>query len=351
MSKIKVAFLYGGKSTEHEVSLRSAKSVYEAMDQTRFELSLIYIDRNGRWIYHKTGEVQEVTQNDGFLLRVVPSSGFYVNDERLDIDVVFPVMHGNAGEDGNLQGLLEMVEVPYVGCNTRASSVCMDKDMTKRLLKERGILVADGVVYKAHAKDGITFEAVSEQLGLPMFVKPVNQGSSVGVSKVVDESSFEAAVRIAFEYDSKIMIERGVEGREIEVSVLGNSDLVVSVPGEIVSNTEFYSYESKYIDDDGAMLQIPAELSEAQLEKIQAVAEATYRALDCEGMSRVDVFLTKDDEVIVNEVNTIPGFTSISMYPKLLDASGVGYTELVGRLVELALERDEVQRQLKRSFN
>lgn len=285
------------------------------------------------------------------MLRVVPSSGLYVNDERLDIDVVFPVMHGNAGEDGNLQGLLEMIEVPYVGCNTRASSVCMDKDMTKRLLKERGIQVADGVVYKSHEKDEITYQDVKETLGLPMFVKPVNQGSSVGVSKVVDESSFEAAVRIAFEYDSKIMIERGVEGREIEVSVLGNSDLKISVPGEIVSNTEFYSYESKYIDDDGAMLQIPAELSDAQLKKIQAVAEATYRALDCEGMSRVDVFLTKEDEVIVNEVNTIPGFTSISMYPKLLEVSGVGYTELVGRLVELALERDEVQSQLKRSFN
>lgn len=350
MTKTKVALLYGGKSTEHEVSIRSATSIYRAIDKNLFDVRLIYINKEGRFIYHTKREIVPVSEDEGHLLFMMPSVGFMKQDKVLDIDVVFPVLHGNAGEDGNLQGMLEMLDVAYVGCNTRASSVCMDKDMTKRLLREAGIQVAPGFVFKHFEKDAIRFHAIKERLGLPMFIKPVNQGSSVGVSKVDDESEFQEALEVAFSLDTKVMIESGIIGREIEVSVLGNEDLTISVPGEIVSNTEFYDYDSKYIDDDGAELNIPAQLSEFELSNIQDVAGRTYRVLDCEGLSRVDVFLTEEGQVIVNEVNTMPGFTSISMYPKLLEASGVSYTELVTQLIILAIARYDVNGELKRSI-
>lgn len=350
MTKTKVAILYGGKSTEHEVSIRSAASIYEAINKDLFDVRLIYINKEGRFIYHTKEEIVQVSDAEGHLLHMMPSVGFMKNDKVLDIDVVFPVLHGNAGEDGNLQGMLEMLDVAYVGCNTRASSVCMDKDMTKRLLTQAGIHVAPGFVFKHFEKDMIRFDAIKETLGLPMFIKPVNQGSSVGVSKVEDEASFHEALNAAFSLDTKVMVESGIIGREIEVSVLGNEDLTISVPGEIVSNTGFYDYDSKYIDADGAELNIPAQLSDMELSSIQDVVGRTYRALDCEGLSRVDVFLTEDGRVIVNEVNTMPGFTSISMYPKLLEASGVSYTELVTQLIVLAIARYDVNSQLLRSI-
>lgn len=350
MTKTKVALLYGGKSTEHEVSIRSAASIYKAINQDLFEVKLIYINKEGRFIYHTKQEIVSVDEDEGYLLFMMPAVGFMNKDKVLDIDVVFPVLHGNAGEDGNLQGVLEMLEIAYVGCNARASSVCMDKDMTKRLLQGAGIHVAPGFVFKHFEKETIRFDAIKETLGLPMFIKPVNQGSSVGVSKVEDEEAFQQALDLAFTLDTKVMIEAGIVGREIEVSVLGNADLTISVPGEIVSNTEFYDYDSKYIDDDGAELNIPAQLTDVELSNIQDVATRTYRTLDCEGLSRVDVFLGADGQVIVNEVNTMPGFTSISMYPKLLEASGVPYTELITQLIVLAIERYDVNGQLLRSI-
>lgn len=350
MDKTKVALLYGGKSTEHEVSIRSAASIYQAIDQELFDVRLIYINKEGRFIYHTEQEIVPVPEDVGHLLFMMPAVGFIKRDKVLDIDVILPVLHGNAGEDGNLQGMLEMLDIAYVGCNTRASSVCMDKDMTKRLLQGAGIHVAPGFVFKHFEKQSIRYEVIKETLGLPMFVKPVNQGSSVGVSKVEDETSFYKALELAFSLDTKVMIESGIIGREIEVSVLGNADLTISVPGEIVSSTEFYDYDSKYIDDDGAELNIPAQLTDAERSNIQDVAGRTYRALDCEGLSRVDVFLTENGQVIVNEVNTMPGFTSISMYPKLLEASGISYTELITQLIVLAVERYDVNSQLKRSI-
>lgn len=350
MTKIKVALLYGGKSTEHEVSIRSASSIYAAVNHDELDVTLIYISKDGRFIYHTKNEVIPVTEHEGHVLSLMPASGFMINDEILDIDVVFPVLHGNAGEDGNLQGMLEMLEVAYVGCNARASTVCMDKDMTKRLLSEAGIQVAPGLVFKHFEKEQVTFDAVKDVLGVPMFIKPVNQGSSVGVTKLSDETAFKSAMDLAFSLDTKVMIESGIVGREIEVSVLGNEDLTISVPGEIISNVDFYDYESKYISDSGAELNIPAKLTEEEMLLVQDIAARTYRALDCEGLSRVDMFLTETGEVIVNEVNTLPGFTSISMYPKLLEVSGLPYSELITKLVKLAKERHVLNGQLKRSI-
>ena len=349
MEKLNLGILYGGQSTEHEVSMRSAESVLGALDREKYNIHLIHISKQGEWILADQSErIEALTDGDnGVRLSIVPSQQFVSEKGTHHLDAVLPILHGTAGEDGIIQGVLEMIGVPYAGCNVRSSAVCMDKDMTKRLLKLEGINVADWVVFHHGEKDAVDYAAVEADLGLPMFIKPVNQGSSVGVSKVTDEQTFHEALALAFEFDTKVMVESAVQGREIEVSVLGNTDLTVSVPGEIVANTEFYSYESKYIDESGAALEIPAKLEQPIAEKIRQTARTVYRTLDCEGMARVDVFLSEDGEVIVNEVNTLPGFTSISMYPKLLEASGISYPELLGRLVGLAVERHRLNSRLK----
>ncbi|HIW38090.1 MAG TPA: D-alanine--D-alanine ligase, partial [Candidatus Jeotgalicoccus stercoravium] len=278
---------------------------------------------------------------------VSPASGLTVDNKVLEIDAVLPILHGTAGEDGTIQGLLELANIPFAGCSVRSSAVCMDKDMTKRLLQENGIETAAGIMVNYFEQDQVNYKDVETKLGLPMFIKPVNQGSSVGVSKVTNESEFYQALELAFNFDSKVMIEKGIDGREIEVSVLGDEELFVSVPGEIVSNTEFYSYDSKYLDDDGAVLNIPANLDDEVQKRIQDIVKKTFRTLDCEGMARVDVFLEQSGKIIVNEVNTLPGFTSISMYPKLLEVSGIPYADLLDQLVTLALKRKERENRLK----
>ncbi len=348
MNKINVGIIYGGKSTEHEVSIRSAKSVFEALNKEKYNVSLINITKAGEWLLaNDNEEITALDNTNSEKISVVPSNGLMADGEIIKMDAVLPILHGTAGEDGSIQGLLELAEIPYAGCNVRSSAVCMDKDMTKRLLELKGIGVAPSIVLNYYEKDGQTYEHAKEKLGVPMFIKPVNQGSSVGVSKVSDESSFYKALDSAFSFDTKVMIESGIEGREIEVSVLGNEELFVSVPGEIVSQTDFYSYSSKYLDESGALLNIPAKLEEETTKRIQQIAHDTFKALDCEGMARVDVFLTPDGEIIVNEVNTLPGFTSISMYPKLLEASGIPYSETLDRLIELSLERYERSESLK----
>ena len=349
MAKLNVGILYGGQSTEHEVSMRSAESVLEALDKDKYDVKLVHISKKGEWLLSRQSEeIRSLEAGEGATgLSIIPSKQLSSEKGVEALDVILPILHGTAGEDGSVQGLLEMADIPYVGCNVRSSAVCMDKDMTKKLLKLEGIKVADWVLYRHDEKDGVDYGTVKGKLGLPMFVKPVNQGSSVGVSKVTDEESFYEAVALAFEFDTKVMVESAVEGREIEVSVLGNTHPIASVPGEIIANTDFYSYESKYIDESGAALEIPAKLAEDTEQRIQKTALDAFRILDCEGMARVDVFLTETGEVIVNEINTLPGFTSISMYPKLLEASGIGYSELLDRLIELSLERHNRNRQLK----
>lgn len=341
MSKITVGLIYGGKSTEYEVSLRSAKSVLDEIDKDKYNIRLIHVLKDGTW--RTTTELSEIDleNSDAETLYIVPGNQFKTDKGPVSIDVMLPVLHGTYGEDGNVQGAFNSAGVAFVGCNTRSSAIAMDKDITKRLLTLAGIDVARGIVLNDYECDTCSFTDASEKLGTPMFIKPANQGSSVGVFKVVDEKEYNHALSEAFKFDTKVLIEEAIVGREIEVSVLGNEELFISVPGEIVSNVDFYDYESKYLTDDGATLMIPAEITEDEKKKIQDVAYRTFKTLDCEGFSRVDVFLTETGQVLVNEINTLPGFTSISMYPKLIEVSGISYRELLDELIHLALNRHE----------
>jgi D-alanine-D-alanine ligase len=358
--KIRVAVLFGGKSAEHEVSLQSARNVIEALDKDKYDIVPIGIDKDGRWLLAEPSNFL-LSSNDPKLIRlnsssrsvaVVPQSAGALMElasrrETAPIDVFFPVLHGPFGEDGSVQGLLKVADVPFVGSGVLGSAVSMDKDVAKRLFRDAGIPIADFIAVRRG--ETISYAAVSGKLGTPVFVKPANLGSSVGVHKVTSESELAAALADAFAYDTKVLIEQAIVGREIEVSVLGNEDPIASVPGEIVPRHEFYSYEAKYIDEHGAVLEIPARLPEGIVAHLQKLAVVAFRVAGCEGMARVDFFLQQDGTALVNEVNTIPGFTSISMYPKLWEASGLPQPQLLDRLIELAIARHKRDAALKTS--
>lgn len=361
MNRKNVAILFGGKSAEHEVSLMSAKNVIEAIDREVYDITLIGVDKQGAW--HLLEEAHYIDDAydpknirlhlSGEAVAVIPGqdAAQIINQKTQEpikqIDVVFPVIHGTLGEDGSLQGLVRTLNLPFVGVDLLGSAVSMDKDFTKRLLTERGLNVAKGRVFKAHEQSTIDFHDIKQTLGLPVFIKPANQGSSVGVSKAIDEQSFTQAIHEAFLYDDKVLIEEAVRGREVECAVLGNDSPKASVIGEILPQTDFYSYESKYIDESGAVLSAPADLTQVQVEQIQKVAIDVFKTLDCEGMARVDFFLKEDDTLVINEVNTIPGFTKISMYPRLWTLSGLSYPDLIDTLINLAFERHRRKQQLK----
>jgi D-alanine-D-alanine ligase len=363
MKKIRVGIIFGGKSAEHEVSLQSAKNIVDAIDKDKYEVVLIGIDKTGKWHLNEASSyllhadnpklIQLNKSNDH--VAIVPGEAdkqliHTANAKQLDqLDVIFPIVHGTLGEDGSLQGMMRIANMPFVGPSVLSSSICMDKDIAKRLLKSADIQVAKGLTFTRAKKDQVDYDKAAEKLGTPMFIKPANQGSSVGVSKVSTKEEFDKGVEAAFQYDHKVIIEETLVGREVECSVLGNDDPKASLPGEILPNTAFYSYESKYIDEKGAELAIPADLSEAETKLIQQTAIAAFEALQCEGLARVDFFLTKSGEVYVNEVNTLPGFTKISMYPKLWEVSGVTYPDLINCLIELAIERHEADDNLKSS--
>lgn len=361
MKKTKVGIIFGGKSAEHEVSLQSAKNIVDAIDKEKYDVTLIGIDKEGKWHLNDQSSYLLNSENPKLIalnksddnVAIVPGSAtnqliHVENAVSLEqLDVIFPIVHGTLGEDGSLQGMLRMANLPFVGPSVLGSSVCMDKDIAKRLLNAAGLKVAKGITVKRPNKDKVNFEDVKELLGTPMFIKPANQGSSVGVSKVKNEEEFYAALHAAFQYDHKVVIEENIVGREIECAVLGNDDPIASIPGEILPNTEFYSYESKYIDEKGAELAIPAELTEEQVKMVQTTAVEAFKALECEGLARVDFFLTENGELYINEINTLPGFTKISMYPKLWEISGIPYSELISRLIDLALERSENDAKLK----
>ena len=362
MSRIKVAMLCGGKSAEHEVSLQSAKNVVAAIDKKKYELIVIGIAKDGRWFrYEPTNFLQNRDDPvkvrlaaDGVPVALIPGEhgAELVNLLNLKpvekVEVVFPILHGTYGEDGTIQGLLKLAGVPFVGAGVLGSAVGMDKDLLKHLLKEAAIPTAKFLVY--HRNEPVDFAGVTATLGLPLFVKPANLGSSVGISKVKEKTQFDPAIREALRYDSKILIEEFIAGREIECSVLGNETVTASLPGEIIPHHEFYSYAAKYLDANGASLDIPAQLPEPVVKQVQALAIKTFQVLGCEGMARVDFFLKKNGELYVNELNTIPGFTQISMYPKLWEASGLSYSNLIDKLIQLALERFEREQRLKTSF-
>jgi D-alanine-D-alanine ligase len=337
-SKIRVAILFGGKSAEHEISIQSAGNVANALDRTRFELTLVGIDTQGGWhAVEKPDDLAQVTahttQPDLTLLK--------------DTDVVFPILHGPMGEDGTIQGLFELMNLPYVGPNVLSSAVGMDKDVMKRLLREADILVAPFMTVTAPERPNFDPKSVVETLGSPLFVKPANMGSSIGVSRVTDVNELAAAVDNALRFDTKVLLETAIVGDEIECAILGNEDPKASVIGRIIPDDSFYSYDAKYDSEHTTGLEIPAKLSETQAEQARQTALRVYRVLGCEGLSRVDMFALANGDIVVNEINTLPGFTAISMYPKLWEASGITYTELITRLLELALERAQKRSNLQ----
>lgn len=362
MKKIRVGILFGGKSAEHEISLLSAKNIVDALDKNKYEPVLIGIDKTGRWLMHRHSEwllnsadpkLIALNKANSESVALVPQSAGRLTSldsghQEQAVDVVFPVLHGPYGEDGTIQGLLKLAGVPFVGAGVLGSAVGMDKDVMKRLLREAGIPVPKFLVCRHHER--ADFAHVTRELGLPVFVKPANLGSSVGISKAKDRAGFEKAVRDALAYDTKILVEEAIQGREIECAVLGNDEPIASVPGEIIPNHEFYDYDAKYVDENGARLEAPAKLPPETVKRVQELAIRTFKTLNCEGMGRVDFFLKADGTLLVNEINTIPGFTKISMYPRLWALSGISYTELLDRLIGLAFERFERERRLKHSY-
>jgi D-alanine-D-alanine ligase len=322
------------------------------------------VDKHGQWhLNEETGFLLNADDPERIKLEQTGDTVALVAGERSQqlvslssresmgpVDVVFPVLHGPFGEDGTVQGLLKLAGVPFVGAGVLGSAVGMDKDVMKRLLRDAGIPVGNFIVIDQVSSQAPATGKVVEELGLPLFVKPANLGSSVGISKAHSTDELASAVAEALKYDRKVLVEEYIEGREIECAVLGNEDPVASVPGEIIPQAEFYSYEAKYIDEDGALLKIPAELPPEAVKRIRDLALKTFKVLCCEGMARVDCFLTSDGKAIVNEINTIPGFTRISMYPRLFEASGIPYSELIDRLIQLALERYDQETRLRTSW-
>jgi D-alanine-D-alanine ligase len=364
MKKIRVAVVFGGRSAEHEVSLQSARNVIESLDKNKYEPVLIGIDREGRWFLNENS-IQLLNTSDPRLIQLsglqqeIALTPTGSNSQLISlkdksaypkIDVIFPVLHGPFGEDGTIQGLAKLANLPCVGPGIMGSAAGMDKDVMKRLLRDAGIPNARFVTLSAMNRDRVSYHAISRQLGTVLFVKPANLGSSVGISKVRNETEFQKAIRLAFEYDLKVIVEEEIKGREIECAVLGNENPLASVPGEIIPKADFYSYQAKYIDEDGAALAIPAQLPEYLSKQVQDLALQTFRVLECQGMSRVDIFLTPDEKLYVNEINTIPGFTKISMYPKLWEHSGISYTQLVDKLIELAIDDHNKRSRLKVSI-
>jgi len=350
-AKIRIAVLFGGRSGEHEVSLRSAESVLQALDPQKYDVVPVAITHEGRWLSSgdpmKLLAPKETIQkelSDGKPAAIsaeVRTAGAF--------DVVFPVLHGTYGEDGTIQGLMELADLPYVGAGVLGSAVGMDKDVMKRLLRDAGLPIVEYWALLASGIDSFVRDR-SGSLPYPVFVKPANLGSSVGITKVHNAGELPAALAAAAQFDRKIVVERGIDAREIEVAVLGNDTPDVSVPGEVVPAREFYDYQAKYVSDDSRII-IPAVLTEAQAKEARELGRKVFQVLECSGLGRVDLFLEKaTGKYYVNEINTLPGFTSISQYPKLWAASGLPYSKLLDRLVELAFERHAEKKKLRTRY-
>ena len=356
--KLRVGILFGGRSAEHEVSLQSARNVIAAADPRKYEIVPIEITKEGRWRAGVRPELSSgvrhgkrtLSEGQEVILAPTPAgTGPLVPVEHLDqahdigqLDVIFPVLHGTFGEDGTIQGLLELAGIPYVGAGVLGSAVGMDKEVMKRLFRERGLPIVPHLAIRRadiEVAPRKTCLAVEQRFRYPVFIKPANLGSSVGITKAHNRRKLEAGLKTAADYDRKILVEKAIEGRELECSVLGNDDPIASAPGEIIPGREFYDYADKYLENT-ARLIVPAPLRPAQTREVQRLAVEAFRAIDCAGMARVDFFLEKKTgKIYVNEINTIPGFTAISMYPRMWEASGLSYPRLIDRLIELALER------------
>jgi D-alanine-D-alanine ligase len=361
--RLRIGVLFGGRSGEHEVSLASAASVIRALDTEKYEAVPIGITKDGRWLVGTSASqklLPEVLKTgERVVLPPDPSSSALVSlgggsaQPSVKVDVIFPVLHGTFGEDGTVQGLLELAGVPYVGAGVLGSAVGMDKDLQKRLFREARIPVVAALAISRHeweAKRGAVLVSVKTKFKFPLFVKPATLGSSVGMTRVSNAAELPAAMDLAAEFAQKIVVERAIRGREIEVSVLGNDEPKASIPGEIIPHREFYDYAAKYLET-GTRLEIPAKLNKKQVAQFQEYAVRAFRSIECMGMARVDFFLERGTgKIYLNEVNTIPGFTSISMYPKMWEASGIPYSELISRLIELALEQHKEKARTKYSI-
>ena len=360
--KRRIGLVFGGRSGEHEVSLASATSVMANVDSDKYEVVPIGITKEGAWLLgieparliaaeqsvSEGGGAEETTAvtltSDPRLRRLIPLEGSQPLEENGALDIIFPVLHGTYGEDGTLQGLLEMANVPYVGCGVLGAALGMDKEKMKMVFQSVGLPSVDYLVYRRNEWERSPeriMDAIEQRLGYPCFVKPVNLGSSVGISKAHERGELEDAIHVAAQYDRKVIIERGINCRELECSVLGNDEPIASVVGEVIASNEFYDYNAKYLDNKSQVI-IPADIPQASAEEVRRQAITAFLALDLSGLARVDFFLEKESgRIYINEVNTMPGFTQISMYPKLWEASGLSYAQLLDRLIELAIERHE----------
>lgn len=351
---IRVVILFGGQSSEHEVSILSARNIWRALDRTRFAPALISIDKQGRWRREPEATLEHAVGDPTKLALDPAAPPIAWADVAGRDDIVFPILHGTFGEDGTVQGLLDYLDIGYVGAGVLGSAIGMDKDVSKRLLRDAGLPVVDFRVFTTADVDAApgTVAAAGQALGYPLFVKPANTGSSVGVARVAAEGALMPAVRAALAFDRKVILERAVDAREIECAVLGNDDPQASVPGEIVVGAHhvFYSYDAKYVDPNGATMRIPADIPPAERERVRALSLQTFRTLELSGLARVDFFLDrKSGQLFVNEVNTMPGFTAMSMYPKMWEAAGMTQVQLVSRLIDLGIQRRDARRALART--
>ena len=351
--KTTVAVIFGGNSAEHEVSLKSATNIYNAIDTGSFDPLLLGVDREGNWRFNSGYAKIDINLTEDDYFEAASFVYLKKGNERVEIvdldsnlilasfQVAFPIIHGTFGEDGTLQGILKSLNVAYLGPDVLGSAVGMDKEVAKRLLRDADIPIAAFFTLYRHIPNQFSFEEITKKLGLPVFVKPANAGSSVGVSKVTDQKEFERAISQAFFYDKKILVEEAVFGKEVECAVLGNEEVKASVLGEIISGTNFYSYEEKYTNLDGVQTKIPAEIDQNVSGIIRETAVKAFKVLCCEGLSRIDFFLRADNTFVLNEINTLPGFTSTSMYPKLWENTGLPYTDLLTELITLAIARQQ----------
>lgn len=343
--KLQLAILFGGVSTEHDVSCTSATTMIKNLDPSRYDLMLIGITKDGRML-HYTGDVADLTTGNWHTHDVTDCTistnraqkGLFVAGKLLPIDCVLPALHGKNGEDGTIQGLLQLVDLPFVGCDAISSANCMDKEMTHIILEKAGVPMAPWMAVKQGENIDLAVSRLESTLDYPMFIKPANAGSSFGVTKAKDRAALQAGLDVAFQHDSKAIVEKTIVGSEVECAVLGNQDATASTVGEIEPAHEFYDFDAKYVNPS-SKLHIPARLPDSTIEKIRTIAVNAYHAIGCSGLSRVDFFVTAEGEILLNEINTLPGFTSISMYPKLWEASGVPIGTLLDRLIAYGMER------------
>ncbi len=352
MGKIKVAILYGGRSVEHGVSVNSAKNIFKFINRKRFIPIPIGITQKGKW--HLTSTVSKnIGKGKSISIQLDAKKPFFLcGKQKISVDVVFPVLHGTNGEDGSIQGLLRSLDLPVVGAGVLGSSLSMNKIVAKRLLKESGLPVADFVPYSFHDSPPPNFEDINRKLGIPFMVKSASLGSSVGISIVKTKSDFARAVEESFRYDHELLFERYIKGREIECAIIGNTPPQASLPGEIIISKEyeFYTFDAKYVDGKAVTIQVPANLSKVTCEKIRELSVRAFQTLKCADYARVDLFLSDEGEVFVNEINTIPGFTNSSMYPMMWGERGISFVELITTLISLSLERNKMDSRIQHNF-